>query len=70
MANEKDLTYFTCTLGQAASLNASRPPGFDTVNQLIDKQAYEHGDKSALGFPTYSKGRSGGEDWGYRIFSI
>ena len=42
------LNYFTCTLGEAARWNADHPHPFYTVNDLIDEQAQEFRQRSAL----------------------
>lgn len=53
------LNYFTCTLGQAAQYKETVPEderSFDTVLDLVDKQAEAHGDRPALGFADFTKG--------------
>jgi acyl-CoA synthetase (AMP-forming)/AMP-acid ligase II len=45
------LTYFTCTLGQAAVWNKEHPHAFETVNRLIDEQAEKFPDTPAVNFP-------------------
>lgn len=62
-ARETSLNYFTCTLGQATQLPRTQ---FGTVNELIDKQAEEHGNKFACGFPVP---RNGDQEWGCDLFS-
>lgn len=42
------LNYFTCTLGEAARWNAEHPHPFYTVNDLIDEQAEEFRQRTAL----------------------
>ena len=55
----KNLNYFTCTLGQAAQYKETVPEderSFDTVLDLVDKQAEAYGDRPALGFADFSQG--------------
>jgi hypothetical protein len=66
MASEPTLTYFTCTLGQAAEQNRDRPRDFATVAEFIDVQARVHPDRPAIGFPITSSDPS--YDWGYNVF--
>ena len=52
-----DLTYFTCTLGEAAQWKASSPnrrQSFKTVLDMIEQQANEIPELPALGFPGFS----------------
>lgn len=57
------LNYFTTTLGQAAG----QPPSpFSTVNDLIDQQAHNSGEKLACGWPSPGETSS---DWGCKLFS-
>jgi hypothetical protein len=60
------LTYFTCTLGQAAEQNRDRPHGFATVTEFIDTQALAHLDKPAVGFPIPTSDVT--KDWDYNVF--
>lgn len=48
---EEQLTYFTCTLGEAAKWNENHPHPFETVNRLIDEQARELRQRPAVNFP-------------------
>ena len=66
MASEPNLTYFTCTLGQAAERNRDRPRDFATVAEFIDVQARVHPDRPAIGFPITTSDSS--YDWGYNVF--
>ncbi len=43
--------YFTCTLGQAAEINAKHPTGFKTINDIIDHYAASTPDALAVAFP-------------------
>lgn len=56
--------YFTCTLGQAASLGLTQP--HKTVNEFLDAQAKDHPDLPAVGFPVPRKG----QQWQYRLYSF
>jgi hypothetical protein len=66
MAPEAPLTYFTCTLGQAAEQNKGRPRDFETVTEFIDLQARIHPDNPAVGFPIPAYDDS--ENWSYNVF--
>ena len=48
MANDTDLNYFVCTLGEAAHVPKGRP--FRGVNHLIDEQSKSNPDLPAIGF--------------------
>lgn len=50
-ASASKLSYFTCTLGQAAKWNEQHPHPFQTVNHLIDAQANELRQRPAVNFP-------------------
>jgi len=57
----KNLNYFTCTLGQAAQYKETVPEderSFDTVLDLVDKQAEAYGDRPALGFADFSQDKT------------
>ncbi|TPX16274.1 uncharacterized protein E0L32_003923 [Thyridium curvatum] len=45
-----ELTYFTCTLGQAAKWKQTNPRTFDTINHLLDEQAKYTPESLAVGF--------------------
>jgi acyl-CoA synthetase (AMP-forming)/AMP-acid ligase II len=49
------LTYFTCTLGQAAGWNKTQPHSYWTVNHLIDKQALKLPGTLAVNFPNVNR---------------
>ncbi|KAL8839469.1 MAG: hypothetical protein Q9176_004465 [Flavoplaca citrina] len=61
-------TYFTCTLGQAAGLNARSPHEFETITQFIDYQARACSKAPAVGFPIPSEGDD--EKWKYVVFTF
>jgi hypothetical protein len=65
MTLEAPLTYFTCTLGQAAEKNKGQPRDFETVTQFIDLQARVHPHKPAVGFPVPALEIK--DDWGCNI---
>lgn len=48
--NANGYNYFTCTLGEAASL-AGKPTAYETVTELIDRQARINPRRYAVGFP-------------------
>ncbi|KAL8667754.1 MAG: hypothetical protein Q9168_007199 [Polycauliona sp. 1 TL-2023] len=50
-----DLTYFTCTLGQAVQENRKWPHQFGTVTEFIDHQAQLSARAAAVAFPLPSK---------------
>jgi acyl-CoA synthetase (AMP-forming)/AMP-acid ligase II len=52
------LTYFTCTLGQAAEWNTEHPHSYETVNRLIDEQAENSPKTTAVNFPHIDRGRN------------
>ena len=62
-----DTTYFTCTLGQAAGLNARSPHEFETITQFIDYQGRACSKAPAVGLPIPSEGED--EEWRYVVFS-
>ena len=45
------ITYFTCTLGQAALINQKAPHDFSNINEFIDRQARLYPDHLAVGSP-------------------
>lgn len=53
------LTYFTCTLGEAAKWNEAHPHAFETVNHLIDAQADDLRQRPAVNFPGGCTGEDG-----------
>ena len=63
-----DTTYFTCTLGQAAGLNARSPHEFKTITQFIDYQARACSKAPAVGLPIPPEGED--EKWIYGLFSV
>ncbi|CZR69636.1 related to nonribosomal peptide synthetase MxcG [Phialocephala subalpina] len=63
-SDQHSLNYFTCTLGQAAQL---APTKFRTVDELIDKQAVDHGENLACGFPAP---RDGDQEWGCELLTF
>ena len=65
-----ELSYFTCTLGQAAAINAQNPHGFKTVNDFIDRQARVIPQNPAVGFPIPPTTNNDGTDWQYKVFSM
>jgi hypothetical protein len=65
MSPEPPLTYFTCTLGQAAEQNKDLPRDFETVTQFIDRQARGHPDDPAIAFPLPASGKK--EEWGCNV---
>jgi hypothetical protein len=65
MSSEPPLTYFTCTLGQAAEQNKDLPRDFETVTQFIDRQARVHPDKPAVAFPLPASEKK--EEWGCNV---
>lgn len=71
MMNEKSgvvsLSYFSCTLGEAAVLKSGNPTNFKTINDLIDLQAERHPKRYAVGFPTPKDGH---QEWGSELFSM
>ena len=58
--------YFTCTLGQAATLGIQQPHG--TVNDLVDAQAKNRPDDPAVGFLVPSS--LSREEWTHIVFSF
>jgi len=66
MIPEAPLTYFTCTLGQAAEQNTDLPRDFETVTQFIDRQARVHPDSPAAAFPQPKLEKA--SEWGCNIF--
>lgn len=58
--------YFTCTLGQAASLRIQQP--HKTVSKLIEAQASEFPNLPAVGF--FSPGQNKNESWDNLIFTF
>ena len=65
-------TYFTCTLGQAAEINARHPHVFKTVNDLLDYQAEHSPDLPAVAFPlpNMPNRSKSGPMWAHRVLSI
>ena len=61
MASDAPLTYFTCTLGQAAQQNGDVPRDFETVTQFIDRQARVQSDNPAVALPQSPLEKEG--DW-------
>ncbi|KAN0112508.1 acetyl-CoA synthetase-like protein [Hyaloscypha variabilis] len=68
MSSEPPLTYFTCTLGQAAEQNKDLPRDFETVTQFIDRQARVHPDNPAVAFPLPASEKK--EEWGCNVLSF
>jgi len=58
--------YFTCTLGQAASLGIQQP--HKTTNDFIDAQAKRIPDAPAVGFP--QPGAASEDEWDYLLFTF
>ena len=59
--------YFTCTLGQAAELNAKCLYSFQTINQFLDAQNTKIPDAPAVGFPLPALLDTNGGEWDYEI---
>lgn len=71
---ETHLNYFTCTLGEAAQWNREHPHPFETINDLIDEQAKDLGQRPAVNFPGGCHGEDGramksGGSQGMTVFS-
>lgn len=58
--------YFSCTLGEAASIKEKHPTDFRTVGNLIELQALNHPEEYAVGFPDPN---TAGEEWGSNLYS-
>jgi hypothetical protein len=54
--------YFTCTLGQAALINAKSPPNRNTILDILDRQAHVCPDSPAVGFSVPAE-RGAGQSW-------
>lgn len=61
MEETTTLNYFLCTLGEAAIWNREHPHPFHTVNHLIDEQAKELPQRTAVNFPGACNGEDGRE---------
>lgn len=66
VVSEAETTYFTCTLGQAAEINARNPHSFKTVNDFLDWQAEQTPQVEAVGFPIPT---DSGKAWEQRVLS-
>lgn len=66
MMPEASLTYFTCTLGQAAEQNKIKSRDVETVTQFIDLQARVHPTSPAVGFPVPASKND--EKWDCNVF--
>jgi len=64
-----DPTYFTCTLGQAASKNLI-DESFQNINTLIDTLAEEHGGSPAAGFAISPSKVSPDRPWGNSVYTF
>jgi len=62
-------TYFTCTLGQAASKNLI-DTSFQNINTLIDTLAEEHGGLPAAGFAISPSKVSHDRPWGHSVYTF
>lgn len=61
-----EINYFTCTLGQAASLPTDRPEAdLKTINDFLDFQAKHCPNLPAVAFPV-----PGEALWGYEVLSM
>lgn len=58
--------YFSCTLGEAASIKEKHPTDFRTVGNLIEFQALNHPEEYAVGFPEPD---TKGGVWDSRLYS-
>ncbi|TFK51963.1 acetyl-CoA synthetase-like protein [Heliocybe sulcata] len=70
----EDLSYLTCTGGQAKLLNDKNPHGFVSLNQVLQERARTHSDVLLAGFPE-RKARehdpaSNGSDWEVEEFTF
>ena len=64
-----ELTYFVCTLGQAASINQKNPHSFHTVDEFLDAQAQAVPGNPAVGFPIVSGQQKHEVEWIHQVFS-
>ncbi|KZF19112.1 acetyl-CoA synthetase-like protein [Xylona heveae TC161] len=62
--------YFTCTLGQAALVNAANSTEFSTINELIDAYAEKFPLRPAVGFPVPPQVSETPEPWSYMVLTF
>lgn len=65
---DANANYFTCTLGQAALINAKSPHNCKTILDLVDKHARSSASAPAVGFSVPAKGND--DAWGCATISI